>query len=272
MNKVIIERGSPGSRYWADIWQHRELLFLLSWRDILVRYKQTVIGVAWGVIRPLLTIIVFTLIFGRIAKLPTEGDVPYAILVFAGMLPWQFFANALSDASGSVVGSATLISKTYFPRLIVPVSAVMVCFVDFLVSFVILAGLLAWYHVFPGWRLLLLPAFIALMVFCTLGPSLWLAALNVRYRDFRYVIPFVVQFGMYISPVGFTSAVIPEQWRLLYSLNPMVGVIDSFRWAICGSKDFYWPGLVVSLAASSVMLLVGFRYFRRAERRFADVI
>jgi lipopolysaccharide transport system permease protein len=271
-NKLIIEAGKTEGRYWKDIWQYRELFYFLSWRDILVRYKQTVIGIAWSVIRPLLTMIILTVVFGKIAKLPSEG-VPYPILVFAAMLPWQFFSNALSEAGNSLIGNANLISKIYFPRLIIPTSAVVTSFIDFLISGVILAVLMAWYQFVPGWRILSLPVFISIAFAAAMGAGLWLTALNVKYRDFRYVIPFIVQLGLYISPVGFSSSIVPDKWRLLYSINPMVGVIDGFRWALLGGKSaIYWPGFLLSIAVVAITLVTGIIYFRKTEKTFADVI
>ena len=269
---LVLEPGRAERHYWRDLWRYRELFYFLAWRDLLVRYKQTVIGVAWALLRPFLTMVVFTVVFGKIAGLPS-GGVPYPILVFAGMLPWQFFSNALSESSGSLVSNANLISKVYFPRLIVPAGAVIVGFVDFLISFVIMAALMVWYGFLPGIQILTLPLWILLAFLAAIGPGLFITALNVKYRDFRYVIPFVVQFGLYVSPVGFRSDVVPEQWRLLYSLNPMVGVIDGFRWAICGGEfAIYWPGFAVSLAITVFFLWFGVRYFRATERTFADVI
>jgi lipopolysaccharide transport system permease protein len=269
---LVLEPGRAERHYWRDLWRYRELFYFLAWRDLLVRYKQTVIGVAWALLRPFLTMVVFTVIFGKIAGLPS-GGVPYPILVFAGMLPWQFFSNALSESSGSLVSNANLISKVYFPRLIVPAGAVIVGFVDFLISFVIMAALMVWYGFLPGIQILTLPLWILLAFLAAIGPGLFITALNVKYRDFRYVIPFVVQFGLYVSPVGFRSDVVPEQWRLLYSLNPMVGVIDGFRWAICGGEfAIYWPGFAASLAITVFFLWFGIRYFRKTERTFADVI
>ena len=269
---LILEPGRAERHYWRDLWRYRELFYFLAWRDLLVRYKQTVIGVAWALLRPFLTMVVFTVVFGKIAGLPS-GGVPYPILVFAGMLPWQFFSNALSESSGSLVSNANLISKVYFPRLIVPAGAVIVGFVDFLISFVIMAALMVWYGFLPGMQILTLPLWILLAFLAAIGPGLFITALNVKYRDFRYVIPFVVQFGLYVSPVGFRSDVVPEQWRLLYSLNPMVGVIDGFRWAICGGEfAIYWPGFAASLAITVFFLWFGIRYFRKTERTFADVI
>ncbi len=270
--ELIIEAGRTESQYWKDLWRYRELFYFLSWRDILVRYKQTVIGIAWALIRPFLTMIVFTVVFGNLAKLPSDG-VPYPILVFAAMLPWQFFANSLSESSNSLITNANLISKVYFPRLIVPASAVIVSFVDFLVSGMILLGLMAWYNFVPSWRILTLPLFILIAFAAAMGAGLWLASLNVQYRDFRYIVPFIVQFGLYISPVGFSSSIVPEKWRLLYSLNPIVGVIDGFRWAILGGESrLYWPGFTLSVGLVILLLVSGIGYFRKMERTFADVI
>jgi lipopolysaccharide transport system permease protein len=271
-HRLVIEAGRTELHYWKDLWRFRELLYFLSWRDILVRYKQTVIGVAWSVIRPVLTMIVFTVIFGKLAKFPS-GNAPYAILVYAAMLPWQFFANALSESSNSLITNANMISKVYFPRLIVPGSAVIVSLVDFLISFVVLAVLMAWYRFVPDWRIVTLPLFLFLALLASLGFSLWLSALNVKYRDFRYIVPFIVQFGLYISPVGFSSSVVPAKWRLLYSLNPMVGVIDGFRWAILGGDvQIYWPGFFLSMSLTLLVLYGGVKYFRNTERIFADII
>ncbi len=271
--ELIIEAGRTEAQYFRDLWRYRELFYFLAWRDILVRYKQTAVGVAWALIRPFLTMVVFSLVFGRLANLPSEGNAPYPILVFAAMLPWQFFASALTECSNSLITNANLISKVYFPRLIVPTSAVIVCFVDFLISGIILLGLMAWYDATPSWRIVTLPLFTAIAFAAAIGAGLWLAALNVQYRDFRYVVPFLVQFGLYISPVGFSSAIVPEQWRLVYSLNPMVGVIDGFRWAIIGGDvQLFWPGFLLSLLLVLGLLVTGFFYFRRMERTFADVI
>jgi lipopolysaccharide transport system permease protein len=270
--ELIIEAGRAERYYWRDLWRYRELFRVLAWRDISVRYKQTVIGAAWALLRPFLTMVVFTVIFGIIARLPSLGA-PYALLVFAGMLPWTLFSTALADASNSLVSNSNLISKVYFPRLIVPGAAVVVGFVDFLISLVILVLLMVWYRYLPGPQILLLPAFVAIAFLASLGPALWITALNVKYRDFRYVIPFIVQFGLYVSPVGFSSSVIPERWRLLYSVNPMVGVIDGFRWCILGGENqLYIPGLLVSLGVTGFMLWLGIRQFRKMEKSFADLI
>ena len=269
---IIIEAGRTEKQYWQDIWKYRELFYFLAWRDILVRYKQTFIGIAWALIRPFLTMIVFTIVFGSIAKLPSQG-VPYPILVFSAMLPWQFFSNSLSECSNSLVTNSNLISKIYFPRLIVPTSAVVVSFVDFMISGIILLALMAWYNFVPSWRILTLPFFIAIAFAASMGAGLWLASLNVKYRDFRYIVPFIVQFGLYISPVGFSSNIVPQKWRLLYSLNPMVGVIDGFRWAILGTQyNIYLPGFLLSLFIVTFFVITGIWYFRKTERTFADVI
>lgn len=248
------------------------MFYFLAWRDILVRYKQTIIGIAWALIRPFLTMVVFTIIFGKLAQLPSEG-VPYPIMVFAAMLPWQFFANSVTEASNSLIGNVNLISKVYFPRLIIPTSSVITSLVDFLISATILAVLMMWYQLVPSWRIIMLPFFIAAAFAAAMGTGLWLSALNVKYRDFRYIVPFIVQFGLYISPVGFSSTIVPDRWRLLYSLNPMVGVIDGFRWALLGGNArIFWPGFIVSLSIVAIVFAYGIWYFRKTEKTFADVI
>jgi lipopolysaccharide transport system permease protein len=270
---IVIEAGRSERHYWLDLWRYRELFRVLAWRDLSVRYKQTVIGVLWALIRPFLTMVVFTVIFGRIAQLPTDGNAPYALMVFAGILPWTFFSTGLSEASNSLINNTNLISKVYFPRLIVPIATVVVAFVDFLISFCILLVLMGWYRFVPDWRMLVLPVLVLLAFFASVGPSLWIASLNVKYRDFRYVIPFIVQFGLYVSPVGFSSSVVSDQWRLLYSLNPMVGIIDGFRWCILrGQGELYPPGLLASVAVTAFFLWFGVRQFRRTEKSFADLI
>jgi lipopolysaccharide transport system permease protein len=270
--ELIIEAGHTEKNYWRDLFRYRELFYFLAWRDVLVRYKQTVIGVLWAVLRPLLTMIVFTFVFGRIARLPSDG-VPYPVMVFAAMLPWQLFATSLSEGSASLISNANLISKVYFPRLIVPASAVIVSFVDFAISLGLLGLLMIFYHVWPGWPLFGLPIFTVFALFASSGAGIWLAALNVKYRDFRYVVPFIVQFGLYISPVGFSSSIVPPQWRTLYSLNPMVGVIDGFRWSISGGRaPIPQQSLALSLVTMTVILITGIWYFRKTERTFADII
>jgi lipopolysaccharide transport system permease protein len=270
--ELIIEAGRTERNYWRDLWNYRELFYFLAWRDTLVRYKQTAIGVAWALIRPLVTMLVFTIVFGKIAKLPSDG-VPYPILVFAAVLPWQFFASAFSEAGNSLVANSGMLSKIYFPRLIIPTSAVITSFIDFLVSAVILIALMLWYGQWPGWQILTLPLFTLLAFTAAMGCGIWIAALNVTYRDFAYVIPFMLQLGLYISPVGFSSSIVPGQWRLLYSLNPMVSVIDGFRWAIIGgNSELYLPGFLLSGAVIAVILVTGIAHFRRTEKTFADVI
>ena len=269
---LVIEPGRSKKNYWNDLWRFRELFLFLAWRDILVRYKQTAIGLAWSLIRPFLTMIVFAVIFGRLAKLPS-GGVPYPILVYAAMLPWQFFSTSFTDASNSLLSNANMLTKIYFPRLIIPVSTVIVNLVDFLISFVILVGLMIWYHVTPSWSILFLPFFLFLAILTSLGAGIYVAALNVKYRDFKYIVPFVVQFGLYVSPVGFSSNLVPEKWRLLYSINPMVGIIDGFRWSILGGKSqIYLPGMILSIAFILFLLILGIVYFRKMEKSFADII
>jgi lipopolysaccharide transport system permease protein len=271
--EIILAPGRAEKNYWGDLWRYRELFYILVWRDLAVRYKQTAIGIAWAVLRPLIAIAVFTVLFGKVAHLPAPGAIPYPLLVCAGTLPWQFFSSALSESSNSLVSNTALIAKVYFPRLIIPAGAVITSLVDLLISFVILVGLFLWTRFCPDWRILTLPLFILLAFGAALGAGLWLCALTVRYRDFRYVVPFIVQFGFFISPVGMDSGLIPEGWRLLYSLNPMVGVIDGFRWALlCGQAELYWPGLIASILFTSLLIIGGLWYFRRVERTFADVI
>ncbi len=270
---LILEAGRAEEHYWRDLWRYRELFSVLAWRDVAVRYKQTVIGIAWAVLRPFLTMVIFTVIFGRLAGLPSDGGAPYPLLVFAGLLPWTLFSAALSGAAESMVANANLIGKVYFPRIIVPAATIVAALVDFLISLGILAAMMVWYGFAPGWQILLLPLFVLLAVLASLGPGLWVTALNIKYRDFRVVIPFIVQVGLYISPVGFSSSVVPEKWRLLYSLNPLVGIIDGFRWSILGGESgIYWPGFWLSLAIVAFFLWLGVRRFRATERTFADLI
>jgi lipopolysaccharide transport system permease protein len=271
--QIILEPNRRDREYWVDLWQYRELFRILAWRDLSVRYKQTVVGTSWALIRPLLTMSVFTIIFGHLAHLPSDGSAPYALMVLAGMLPWTFFSSGLADAANSLIVDTNLISKVYFPRLIVPTATIGVALADFLVSFCILVAMMAWYRFLPNWQMSLLPLFVAAAFLATMGPALWISSLNVRYRDFRYIIPFIVQFGLYVSPVGFSSSVVPAQWRLLYALNPMVGVIDGFRWCILGGESpLYLPGLAVSAGVIVFFLWFGFRQFRKMETSFADLI
>ncbi len=282
MNDLIIEAGRAERNYWRDLWRYRELFYFLAWRDILVRYKQTAIGVAWAVIRPFLTMIVLTVTFSKIAKLSAPGSVPYALIVMAGILPWQFFANSMSESSNSLIGNANLISKVYFPRLVVPAGSIITSFVDFLITLFLMGLMMAWFHFAPDWRLLFLPVFMTLALGVAFGMGLWLCSLNVEYRDFRYIIPFVVQFGVFVSPVGFTTSHVPGTllWhhyeiptQLLYSLNPLVGIVDGFRWALLGGQEpLNFQGLSCSVAIMVILCLSGFWYFRRMERTFADVI
>lgn len=270
---LIIEAGRADRQYWLDLWRFRELFVILAWRDVAVRYKQTVIGALWAFLRPFMTMVVFTVVFSTVAKLPTEGNTPYAVLVFAGLLPWTLFSSVLSEASNSVISNANLITKVYFPRLIVPLATVVVALIDFLVSLVILAGLMLWYGMSPPWQIVLLPFFVVMALLVAIGPALWAASLIVHYRDFRFLVPFAVQIGLYVSPVGFSSKVVPEQFLLLYSLNPLVGVIDGFRWCILGgASPIYWPGFVASLVMTAALLAWGVMSFRRSERAFADML
>jgi lipopolysaccharide transport system permease protein len=270
---LVLERGRTEHNYWSDLWRYRELSAILAWRDVSVRYKQTVIGIAWAIVRPFVTMVIFTIVFSRLAKLPSDGTVPYPVLVFGGMLPWFLFSGILSDASGSLVGNANLVGKVYFPRIIIPAASAVVALVDFAVNLVLLFGLMLWFEFRPDWRIVFLPAFVLLAVLASLGPALFMTALNVKYRDFRYIIPFIVQFGLYVSPVGFSSARVPSEWRLWYSLNPVVGVIDGFRWCLlAGQSQLYMPGFLLSLWVVALFLWVGVRYFRHAERTFADLL
>ena len=272
-HEIVLEAGRAERNYWRDLWRYRELFQVLAGRDVAVRYKQTVIGIVWAVMRPFLTMLIFTIIFSRIAKLPSDGDAPYALMVLAGLLPWTFFSTALGDASLSLVTNSNLISKVYFPRLIIPTATIVVSFVDLLISFVILVAMMVWYRFAPTVNILALPLFVILAFLTSLGPGLWITALNVKYRDFRYIIPFMLQFGLYVSPVGFSSTAVPEQWRLLYSLNPMVGVIDGFRWCILGgNSQIYWPSLVSTAVITVFFLWLGIRQFRKMEKTFADLI
>jgi lipopolysaccharide transport system permease protein len=270
---LVIEPGRTEQNYWRDLWTYRELFFILAWRDLSVRYKQTIIGVLWAILRPLLTMVVFTLVFGGIANLPSDGNAPYALMVFAGTLPWSLFSAALAESSNSLLGNERLISKVYFPRLIIPTATLVTALIDFLISLIVLGGMMLFYRYGLSWNILLLPVFVLLALLASLGPGLWITALNVKYRDFRYVIPFLVQLGLYISPVGFSSSIIPEQWRLLYSINPMVGVIEGFRWCSLGGESaIYWPGFILSLVVVGFFSWIGIRQFRAMERTFADLI
>ena len=277
-NRIVIEPGTVNSNYWKDLWSFRGLFYFLAWRDILVRYKQTAIGVLWSVLRPLLTIFVMWFI-GWLFNSTVPTGIPRILLVSAGILPWQFFSSSFSDASNSLVANSNLLTKVYFPRLIVPISTVIVCLIDFLISFVILIGIMIYYHFIPDSKILLLPLFLMLAIITSMGTGLYIAALNVKYRDFKYVIPFIVQFGLYVSPIAFSSSAIynsvkiPQVVKYIYALNPMVGVIDGFRWCILGgSTPLYLPGFIVSIAISIFFLFIGVWYFRKTEKSFADII
>lgn len=275
MEPLIIEAGRTEAHYWRDLWRYRDLFYFLAWRDVLVRYKQTFIGVLWAVLRPFLTMMVFVLIFSRVAGLSSR-DMPYSVLVLIGMLPWQFFATSLSEAGSSLVANANLVTKIYFPRLILPVSSVIVALVDFAITLALLAVVMAWHQFLPSWKVVFLPGFILLALVAALGPGLLITALNVKYRDFRYIIPFVVQFGLYISPVGFDSSIVGEKFgstaQMFYSLNPMVGVINGFRWCVGSGVPLDLPSFALSVGVSIVLLWFGIRQFRRMEKSFADVI
>ena len=269
---LIIEAGKTEKQYWHDLWKYRELFYFLAWRDILSRYKQTVLGIAWSIIRPILTMIVFTIIFGKIAKLPS-GDVPYPILVFVAMLPWQLFANSLSQSSESLVLNSNMVTKIYFPRMIIPASSIIVAFIDFFISFILLGIIMGWYKFIPSWKIVFVPAFLLLTFLIAFGLGLILSAITVKYRDFRHIVPFIVSLGLYVSPVGFSSDVIPEKWRLLYSINPMVGIIDGFRWCIIGQDmNIYRLGFIISIILTFSILIIGIIYFRKTEKTFADKI
>jgi len=277
--KIVIEPNSKNANYWKDLWSYRGLFYFLAWRDVLVRYKQTAIGVLWSVLRPLITIMIFTVVFNKLGKFSADDGIPYAIMVCAGMLPWQFFSNAFSESANSLIANSNLLTKVYFPRLIIPASSVIVSIIDFLISFIILLGLFVFYQYTPGLRIVFLPLFLLLAAVTAMGTGLFIAALNVKYRDFRYIVPFIVQFGLYISPVGFSSSLVygntslPMGVKYLYSLNPMVGVIDGFRWCILsGESNLFMPGFILSVLISISLLLYGIYYFRKTERGFADII
>lgn len=272
--RTIIEPGRSEKNYWIDLWRYRELFYILSWRDIKVRYKQTTIGVLWAIIRPLLTMVIFTFVFGKVARMENSSVVPYALIVFAGLLPWQFFSNSLTESSNSLIGNERLITKVYFPRMIIPASSVITSFIDFLISFAILLVLFVVYQYMPPGRIFFMPLFWIMAFMASFGPGLWLTAMNVKYRDFRYIIPFIVQFGLFISPVGYTSAQIPEKYHWLYALNPMTGVIDGFRWCIVSGAPnplLHYP-FYISLGVIVFFLFLSVYQFRKMEKNFADLI
>jgi len=277
-HRIVIEPDTEDSNYWKDLWNFRGLFYFLAWRDVLVRYKQTVIGILWSVLKPLITIVVFTIVFNKLGGMKSEANVPYALMVCAGMLPWQFFSSAFSESANSLLANSNLLTKVYFPRLIVPASTVIVSLIDFLISFLILIGMFVWYKYVPDWKILMLPFFLLLATITAMGFGLFIAALNVKYRDFKYIIPFIIQFGLYISPVGFSSNVVYDKdispiLKYLYALNPMAGVIDGFRWCILGgTTPLHIPEFISSIVVSFLFLFIGIWYFRRMEKSFADVI
>lgn len=272
MTQLTIEAGRTERQYWRDLWRYRELFYFLAWRDLLVRYKQTFVGVSWSLIRPLLTMIVLTFVFGKLGRMPSGGS-PYPLLVFCGMLPWQFISTAISESGNSLVSNTSLISKVYFPRLIITASSVIASLVDFLISAGFLIVLMIWYRYVPPSAVWFLPCFVMLAVAASLGFGIWIAALMVKYRDFRFIVPFIVQFGLYLSPVGFQSAIVPSRYQLLYSINPMVGIIDGFRWCLLGTRSKTFPfALLICVIEVGVVLISGILYFRSTERTFADVI
>jgi lipopolysaccharide transport system permease protein len=271
-SELLIEAGATERQYWRDLWRYRELFYFLTWRDLLVRYKQTVVGVSWSLLRPFLTMIVLTVVFGKLGKMPS-GGVPYPLLVYCGLLPWQFFSTSMTESGNSLVSNAGLISKVYFPRLIIVVGSVMTSLVDFLISAAFLVVLMIWYHYPPSAPMFFLPLFVLLAFGASLGVGLWIAALMVEYRDFRFIVPFIVQFGLYLSPVGFRSSIVPERFRLLYALNPMVGIIGGFRWCVLGGvQNISWPEFALALVDVIVLVASGVWYFRKTERTFADII
>ncbi len=255
----------------GELWDYRELLYFLVWRDIKVRYKQTALGAAWAILQPTLTMLVFSIFFGRFAKMPSDG-VPYPVFVFAALLPWQLFSFALTESSNSLVASQNLITKVYFPRLVIPIAAVLAALVDFAIAFAVLLVLMVWYGIYPTRAIVFLPAFLLLALVTALAVGLWLSALNVKYRDVRYTIPFLAQFWMFATPVAYPSSIVPEPWRTLFGLNPMAGVVEGFRWALLGRSTGSGPLLIVSVLAVLVLLVAGLRYFRKTEATFADVV
>ncbi|MDD5260461.1 MAG: ABC transporter permease [Methylacidiphilales bacterium] len=272
MKHTAIHADESNSQYWQDLWQYRELFYFFSWRDLLVRYRHALLGITWALLTPILSTLIFTFVFHKVGKFPSYG-VPYPMLVLAGLLPWQFFSNALENSSGSMLASANLISKIYFPRLIIPLSCLITSLVEFCIGAVLFVVLMAWYGIAPTWRLLALPFFFGLALVSSAGFGVWLSALTVKYRDFRYVVPFVLRLAMFASPIGYCSDVIPDKWRLVYSLNPLVQVIDGFRWSILqGRTEVYLPGLLLSSVLMLAILLGGLWFFRHFEKNLADII
>ena len=268
---LVIEANRTGLLYLRDFWNYRELFFTLAWRDIVVRYKQTIVGILWTVLRPLATMVVFTVIFGKIAKLPSDEGVPYVLMVFGGMLPWQFISSTITTGSDALVGNQALISKVYFPRMIIPTARIIMALVELLINAVLFTALFAWYRFVPSWQVVCLPLFLILAILLALGSTYFISALNVKYRDFQYVVPFVVQLGLYISPIGFSSAVVPEKWRMLYACNPVVGIVDGIRWCLFDSP-LMTESVISSSVISVLIFLFGIWFFRRTESEFADFI
>ena len=268
---MVIEANRTGMLYLRDFWNYRELFFTLAWRDIIVRYKQTIVGILWTFLRPVATMLVFTVVFGKIAKLPSDAGVPYVLMVFAGMLPWQFISGTITTGSDALVGNQALISKVYFPRIIIPTARIIMALVELLINSAIFAILFIWYGYLPHWQIVFLPLFLLLAVLLALGATYFISSLNVKYRDFQYVVPFIVQFGLYISPIGFSSSVVPENWRLLYACNPVVGIVDGIRWCLFQSP-LMPESVICSSVVSILIFLFGFLFFRKMEREFADFI
>jgi len=270
-NVLVIEANRTGMLYFRDFWNYRELFFTLAWRDIVVRYKQTIVGLLWTILRPLATMAVFTVVFGKIAKLPSDAGVPYVLMVFAGMLPWQFISGTITTGSDALVGNQGLISKVYFPRIIIPTARIIMALVELLINSVIFTLLMVWFRQVPSWQIVFLPLFLLMAILLALGATYFISSLNVKYRDFQFVVPFVVQFGLYVSPIGFSSAVVPEKWRLAYACNPVVGIVDGVRWCLFNSP--LMPESVISAAVVSVVFfLFGIWFFRKMESEFADFI
>ncbi|QWR76175.1 ABC transporter permease [Candidatus Magnetomonas plexicatena] len=270
--QIIITPERSAAHFFRELYDYRELLVFLSIRDVLVRYKQTFFGIAWAVLRPVLTMAIFTFIFGKLAKMPSHGT-PYPVLVFTAMLPWQFFSNTVAESSNSLILNENMVSKVFFPKIIIPTSSVMVSLLDFFISFALLVGMLFYYHIWFNMRIVFLPLFLLLLTLLSLGIGYWLSALNVKYRDFRYVIPFVLQIGLYVTPVGFSSTVVPDKWKLLYSLNPMVGIIEGFRWVLSGSSAELYPmGIYLAISITLLILFTGVWFFNKNESTFADII
>lgn len=268
---LVIEANRGGMLYLRDFWNYRELFFTLAWRDIVVRYKQTIVGVLWTVIRPLATMLVFTVVFGKIAKLPSDAGVPYVLMVFAGMLPWQFISGTITTGSEALVGNQALISKVYFPRMIIPTARILMGLVELLINALLFAALFVWFRFVPSWQIVFVPLFMLVAVFLSLGVTYFLSSLNVKYRDFQYLVPFIVQMGLYISPIGFSSSIVPERWRLLYACNPVVGIVDGIRWCLFDSPLMV-ESVISAVVISLAFFVFGIWFFRKKEIEFADYI